>query len=145
MLFFFSYFLDKIEQNDPPHSVPTSDPVGAFRFRLENRIVDNATGKVSYTERKEVMLALSIDLQFAVNASEVAAYASALANGDAPSHVVRPRVPIIALIEALFADQHIDDFVSPVGGRGAGANQRIRFRTFPDYLLIQAQVSTIVI
>lgn len=137
---FCRYFLDLIEQNESNMSI--SNPVGAFRFQIENRTVDNATGKVMYSDRREVLLPISIDLSLAINSNELATYAiEKSTNVGVEIPIVRPRVPLLALLDALFADQHLDDFVSPVNGERAGADQRTRFKTFPDFLLLQAQVS----
>lgn len=51
----------------------------------------------------------------------------------------RFEVSLDYLIESAFAVSHIDDYKSPVTGEDKGATNTLRFKTFPEFLVIQIQ------
>ena len=54
----FSHFFEKVDNNVPE----SLNPVDAFRFKLETRLVDQSSGYVRYTEREDVVLPVRIPI-----------------------------------------------------------------------------------
>ncbi|VDN23752.1 unnamed protein product [Cylicostephanus goldi] len=52
----------------------------------------------------------------------------------------RSNVALTDCLHALFEPEIIEDFVSPITNERKGARTTIRFKTFPDFLFLQAQV-----
>ncbi len=66
----FRYLFEKISENVTGDE---SNPVDAFRFQLETRLCDNASGRVRYMQREEVVLPLMIAMDRATNLPEARA------------------------------------------------------------------------
>lgn len=139
----FSYLFEKLEANTRANEI---NPVDAFRFELENRLVDKDSGKVRYSTRTEVLLPLIVSLDLATNKDAVAEFETIKKEVEAagqkvpPEQVVRPKIPLLKCLDTFVADEYLDGFKSPVTGQLNGAVQRLRFKTFPDYLIVQAKV-----
>ncbi|VDO20429.1 unnamed protein product, partial [Haemonchus placei] len=109
------FLLDKISSNTP---VEVNDPTLSLKFKMESRFEDIASSMVRYTDREETVLAVAGD-------------------GDGQ----RSTVALTDCLYALFEPDTIEDFVSPVTKEKKGARTTLRFKTFPDFLFLQAQVS----
>ena len=53
---------------------------------------------------------------------------------------LRFHVSLEELIRAAFSPSHIEGFKSPITGETKGATTTLRFKTFPDFLVLQIQV-----
>uniref|UniRef100_A0A914W0Z9 Ubiquitin carboxyl-terminal hydrolase n=1 Tax=Plectus sambesii TaxID=2011161 RepID=A0A914W0Z9_9BILA len=143
---YIRYLFEKLEANTAPDE---TNPVDAFRFELENRLVDSGSMKVRYSTRTEVILPLMVSLDLATNKDAVAEFEKRKAVVEAagqtipPEQTVRPKIPLLTCLETFVADERLDDFKSPVTGERSGAVQRLRFQTFPDYLIVQAKRFTV--
>ncbi|EPB68766.1 UBA/TS-N domain protein, partial [Ancylostoma ceylanicum] len=94
------------------------------RFKMESRFEDIASAMVRYTDREETVLAVPIP-KAAIRAED----------GEGG----RSSVALTDCLHALFEPETIEDFVSPITHEKKGARTTIRFRTFPDFLFLQAQ------
>ncbi|KHJ97456.1 UBA/TS-N domain protein [Oesophagostomum dentatum] len=121
LLSVYRFLLDKISSNTP---VEAKDPTLSVKFKMESRFEDIASAMVRYTDREETVLAVPIP-KAAIRASEVEGGRSSVALTDC--------------LGALFEPELIEDFVSPVTHEKKGARTTLRFRTFPDFLFLQAQ------
>ncbi|VDM66156.1 unnamed protein product [Strongylus vulgaris] len=92
---------------------------------MESRFEDIASAMVRYTDREETVLAVPIP-KGAIKAPD--------------SEGGRSSVALTDCLCALFEPDIIEDFVSPITHEKKGARTTIRFKTFPDYLFLQAQV-----
>ncbi|KAK6728645.1 hypothetical protein RB195_005968 [Necator americanus] len=115
------FLLDKISSNTP---VEVRDPTLSVKFKMESRLEDIASGMVRYTDREETVLAVPIP-KVAIRAADVEGGRSSVALSDCLQGVFEPDI--------------IEDFVSPVTHEKKGARTTMRFRTFPDFLFLQAQ------
>ncbi|VDM96536.1 unnamed protein product [Thelazia callipaeda] len=102
-------------------------PVDAVRFKLEERLKDNASNRIRYSYTDEVVLSLNVPEKTVIEAAGPV-------KTDAP---VRPTVSFAECLSATFGEQAIDDFQSPVTGEVKGGVVQHRIATFPDYLIIQ--------
>uniref|UniRef100_A0A0K0CZ92 Ubiquitin carboxyl-terminal hydrolase n=1 Tax=Angiostrongylus cantonensis TaxID=6313 RepID=A0A0K0CZ92_ANGCA len=115
------FLLDKISSNTP---VGVHDPTLSLRFKIESRFEDIASAMVRYTDREETVLAVPIPKEAIRTTVEDNA---------------RSSVALADCLRALFQPDVIEDFVSPITNEKKGARTTIRFKTFPDFLFLQAQ------
>ncbi|KAL6730239.1 hypothetical protein Aduo_001225 [Ancylostoma duodenale] len=115
------FLLDKISSNTP---VEIRDPTLSVKFKMESRFEDIASAMVRYTDKEETVLAVPIP-KAAIRAED----------GEGG----RSSVALTDCLHALFEPETIEDFVSPITHEKKGARTTIRFRTFPDFLFLQAQ------
>ena len=112
-----------------------------FQFKQEIRMTDAESGFVRLIEREDNSLSLSIPVEDAINATEIAAAISAAEStgGTADEDSTRPIVPIEALIRKLAEEEFVDDVYSTVLKRKTMYIKTTRFLTFPKYLLIRLE------
>jgi len=129
-----------------------SKPLSAwFTFAVQSRLECSESHTVRYKSEQMNTLSLQIPLDAAVNASEVEEQrlkrarveettpVAADATGTTEATVL-PRVPLSACLDRWFAPTALQGWKSPaLGGREVAAEKRLRFDTFPPFLLIQAQ------
>ncbi|VDM57326.1 unnamed protein product [Angiostrongylus costaricensis] len=115
------FLLDKISSNTP---VGVHDPTLSLRFKIESRFEDIASAMVRYTDREETVLAVPIPKDAIRTTVEDNA---------------RSSVALTDCLRALFQPDVIEDFVSPITNEKKGARTTIRFKTFPNFLFLQAQ------
>ncbi|KAK6012381.1 UBA/TS-N domain protein, partial [Ostertagia ostertagi] len=115
------FLLDKISSNTP---VEVHDPTLSLKFKMESRFEDIASTMVRYTDREETVLAVPVPK-------------AAIRAGDGEGQ--RSTVALTDCLHALFEPETIEDFVSPITKEKRGARTTIRFKTFPDFLFLQAQ------
>ncbi|KAK6021858.1 UBA/TS-N domain protein, partial [Ostertagia ostertagi] len=116
------FLLDKISSNTP---VEVHDPTLSLKFKMESRFEDIASTMVRYTDREETVLAVPVPK-------------AAIRAGDGEGQ--RSTVALTDCLHALFEPETIEDFVSPITKEKRGARTTIRFKTFPDFLFLQAQI-----
>ena len=97
---------------------------------------------MKYISRVEDYMPLSIPIECASNKDEVEAYKAAKAEADAlgntfDTDVIRPKISFSACLERFGAVELVEDFYSTAAQTKTTALKTIRFKTFPDYLLIQ--------
>uniref|UniRef100_A0A0R3RG58 Ubiquitin carboxyl-terminal hydrolase n=1 Tax=Elaeophora elaphi TaxID=1147741 RepID=A0A0R3RG58_9BILA len=109
-------------------------PVDAVRFKLEQRLEDNATNRVRYRYTEEVVLSLNIP--------EKDACKQPIKTGETEVPV-RPTISFAECLSATFGRQQIDDFRSPITDEVKGAIEQYSIATFPDYLIIQLKKFTL--
>ncbi|KAK6059889.1 hypothetical protein COOONC_02457 [Cooperia oncophora] len=119
---YIRFLLDKISSNTP---VEVHDPTFSLKFKMESRFEDIASSMVRYTDREETVLAVPVPKVAAIRAGE----------GEGQ----RSTVALTDCLHALFEPETIEDFVSPITKERKGARTTIRFKTFPDFLFLQAQ------
>ncbi|KAK5978113.1 UBA/TS-N domain protein, partial [Trichostrongylus colubriformis] len=95
-----------------------------MKFKMESRFEDIASSMVRYTDREETVLGVPIPK-------------AAIRVGDGEGQ--RSTVALTDCLYALFEPETIEDFVSPITKEKKGARTTLRFKTFPDFLFLQAQ------
>uniref|UniRef100_A0A8R1TSN7 Ubiquitin carboxyl-terminal hydrolase n=1 Tax=Onchocerca volvulus TaxID=6282 RepID=A0A8R1TSN7_ONCVO len=109
-------------------------PVDAVRFKLEQRLEDQATNRVRYSYSEEVVLSLNVPEKSAFKQSEQTVETGA---------PVRSTISFADCLSATFGRQEIADFRSPITNEVQGAIEQYRIATFPDYLIIQLKKFTL--
>ncbi|KAL3997127.1 Ubiquitin carboxyl-terminal hydrolase family protein [Acanthocheilonema viteae] len=109
-------------------------PVDAVRFKLEQRLKDNATNRVRYSYTEEVVLSLNVPEK------GICKQPAKTGETEAP---IRPTVSFAECLSATFGRQEIDDFRSPITDEVKGAVEQYSIATFPDYLIIQLKKFTL--
>jgi ubiquitin carboxyl-terminal hydrolase 5/13 len=117
---YLRHFFEKVDNNVPG----PINPVDAFRFKLETRLLDEASGYVRYSEREDVVLPVTIPND---QVEELV--------GAGPQN--RKVIALDKCLEATFGDEIIEGFQSPVTGKVGNAITRTMLKTFPDYLVLQ--------
>jgi ubiquitin carboxyl-terminal hydrolase 5/13 len=117
---YLRHFFEKVDNNVPA----PLNPVDAFRFKLETRLVDESSGYVRYTEREDFVLPVQIPFD---QAEELV--------GSGPQK--RKVIALDKCLETTFGDEMIEGFQSPVNERVGNAITRTMLKTFPDYLVLQ--------
>ncbi|CAG0915767.1 unnamed protein product [Notodromas monacha] len=125
------------------HSRIPTNPADCFKFKVEDRVQCQASGKVSYKYRTEYLLPLSVPMSAAWNKEEVAAYESKKAEYEQkkmcmdPSLVVRPAIRVEDCLSSFVASERVDRFFSTAIQNYTSAEKTTRLTTFPRYLFIQ--------
>jgi ubiquitin carboxyl-terminal hydrolase 5/13 len=141
-----------------PVAVPVPLPSALFRFRVETRLQDAASGMVRYTQAEESVLQLHISEDAAVNVTDVISYkereakrqklraegasayissdgaAGGVAEEEAP---VRPNVPFASCLARFAASEVVESVTFASLGTKGAAHKRTRLATFPRYLAVQ--------
>ncbi|ESO12425.1 hypothetical protein HELRODRAFT_105332 [Helobdella robusta] len=131
------------------HCVGSSNPTDHLRFQIEERIQCSASNKVKYVERKDFILSLSVDADDAVNKDDVLVYeerkkkAEALGQKLDCAETVRPKILLSSSIASFASQCTVEDFYSSAINGKTTAFKTTRFKTFPEFLLIQLQKFTI--
>ena len=159
---FYQYLLEKLTTaefqganerlmssgENPDEFLPTS---ALFSYELEERLECQQSRKSRYMTRIENMLSLPIALDCATNKVLVEEYEERknkrqkLATNGAKAEEeepVKPIIPFQACLDSFSAEEQIDDFKSPVTQQKGIALKRCRFRTFPEYLVVQLRKYT---
>ena len=126
-----------------------------FAFQFEDRFQCSESKKVMYKQREDNVLALSIPLDMATNLQEMRDYeerqkkrlksedasdaggngAKGAAAASAEPKVV-PRVPFEACLRHFAEEEALDDFYSTALQRKSRAKRRVRFKSFPPFLVV---------
>ncbi|CAI4223100.1 unnamed protein product [Auanema sp. JU1783] len=120
---YIRFLFDRISSHT---SNEKEDPTMSFKFLLETRFEDLGSGCVRYTDKDEYILGLP------VRKDHLTAF-----TGD--DNVERYRTQLTSLIESELSPSLIEDFTSPVSLEQKGATNTVKFRTFPDFLLLAVQ------
>ena len=135
--------LDVLEKESKKSSCPALGK--CFDFEFEERLEVNE--KVQYKKINENIFGIPIDESDATNTTEVDAYLKAkqAANesGTSEPEVVRSQIPFSKCLDRWAEDELIENFKSPSDGKLYTAKRRLRFETFPKYLLCQSRRFTI--
>lgn len=123
-----------------------SPTASLFSFLLEDRIQCLESHKVSYCKQPTNMLGVQIPLEAATNRAELDEFQERQQKRQKlkeegcdvkeEEERVVPRVPFEACLELLAAEEMVD-YRSAALGRNARASKRMRFASFPRYLLVQ--------
>nr|CCA21701.1 ubiquitin carboxylterminal hydrolase putative [Albugo laibachii Nc14]CCA21876.1 ubiquitin carboxylterminal hydrolase putative [Albugo laibachii Nc14] len=119
-----------------------------FQFSFADRIECLQSHKVRYHTRDDLILRLQIPVECATNAPEVREYQEnntkrqRVVDGKvddqaADTSRVVPDVPFDACLDRTFSSELIEDFLSSATGTKGSAQQTVRLKTFPRYLLLQ--------
>ncbi|XP_067144900.1 ubiquitin carboxyl-terminal hydrolase 5 [Centruroides vittatus] len=142
---FFLHLINILERNNRNQE----NPADCFKYQFEERIQCLQSGKVKYTTRTEYLLSLPIPMNAALNKEKLEEYQLKKLEKEAKgekidsSEIVRPFIPLTACIETFAASEMVDDFYSSAINSKSTAQKTTRFRTFPDYLLVQLKKFTI--
>eukprot|EP00123_Amoebidium_parasiticum_P018329 comp24172_c0_seq1/m.44156 comp24172_c0_seq1/g.44156 ORF comp24172_c0_seq1/g.44156 comp24172_c0_seq1/m.44156 type:complete len:877 (-) comp24172_c0_seq1:625-3255(-) len=144
---FFQYLMETIRRKERAITRGDVDPSDAFRFEFEERLVCGSTGQVRYSPREDNILSLGIPLDQATNIAEVTEYQSKVAALKAEGKpvmeeelpIVRPRVPLDACLQVFGAPERLSDWVSPATGSKTTAEKTVRFKSYPQYLLVHVR------
>jgi len=115
----------------------------SLQFKVEDRLECGSSKQVSYTSRVEDYMPLAIPVDQATNEEEYKAYELRKQDADAkgvrllPEDKVRRHIPFAACLQQFCSDEIIEGYLSPVTKENTFAQKTIRFRTFPDHLMIQ--------
>lgn len=124
------------------------NPINCFKFKIEDRLECMQSKKVKYSDRSELMVGLPIRYSDATNLKEVQEYnarkeASKSNKTVTVGDVVRAKIPFASCLDNLLRDITIDDFWSPALREKSMVKTRMRFKSFPDCLIIQLRKFTI--
>ena len=120
-------------------------PGKSFEFQFEERLEVNQ--KVQYKNINETIFGIPIDESDATNQTDVDAYLkakqAAIESGVTEPEVVRASIPFSKCLSRWAEPEAIENFKSPSDGKLYTAQRRLRFATFPKYLLLQSRRFTI--
>jgi ubiquitin carboxyl-terminal hydrolase 5/13 len=160
---FFQYFLEQVSRKERADAGGLLDPsskslASEFNFLFEDRFECTESKKVMYKQREDNILALSIPLERATNLQEMKEYeerqqnkrqksegsttqdtsgvVGSQHNNDNNEPKVIPKVPLDACLGDFAQDESLEDFYSSAVGRKGRASRRVRFKTFPPYLVV---------
>ncbi|XP_047138707.1 ubiquitin carboxyl-terminal hydrolase 5 isoform X1 [Hydra vulgaris] len=139
---FFLHLLNKVEDNlsTPLHKL--------FSFQFEERLQCMQSNKVSYSRRTDMVLSLPVPLHAATNKDEFKKFDEKYKEAKQkklytePNSIVRLKVPMSACLEAFIADDIIEGYYSSAVKANTVAKKKIRFATFPQYLVVQLKKFT---
>jgi len=121
----------------------TDHAFNSLQFKVEDRLECGSSKQVSYSSRIEGYMALAIPVDKATNEENFRAYALRKQEAEAkgvrllPEDQVRRHITFAACLENFCSNEILEGYLSPVTKENTFALKRTRFRTFPDYLLIQ--------
>jgi len=142
---FLLHMLSLVERN----CRGSTNPIDAFKFKVEEKIMCGNTSMVRYIQRDDFVLSLPIPTDTATNIEEVAAYESKKQECEKakttldPKELVRLNIPFNSCLETFTDEEVIEDFYSPAIKAKTIAKKTTRLATFPDYLFIQLKKFTI--
>lgn len=117
-----------------------------FSYQVEEKYECQQSKKSRYLTRVENMFSLPIPLDKASNIQKVKEYEDRTSkrqkmdtNGSKADEEepVKLNIPFSAVLESFQVEELIDDFVSTASSRKGTALKRTRFRSFPEYLVVQ--------
>jgi ubiquitin carboxyl-terminal hydrolase 5/13 len=139
---FFLHLLTVMERENRKRG-QTNHAFSSLQFKVEDRLECGATKQVSYSSRIEDYMPLTIPVDMATNEVDYQAFEVRKREAEAkglrlePEETVRRIIPFEACLQQFCSDEIIDGYLSPVTKENTIARKTTRFRTFPDYLLIQ--------
>lgn len=161
---FFQYFMEKLAVAEQAGARARLMDEGAnaeefvstpalFSFEVEERLQCEQSKKYRFLSKMDNMLSLPIPLDKATNTELVQQYMERKnkrqkvnngVNGDksAVEEPVKLCVPFEACLNAFAADEGLTDFLSPATQKRGVALKRTRFRTMPQYLVVQLKKYT---
>lgn len=145
---FLLYVIEKIERMHQEEGKLPS-PGDCFKFEIEQRVQCGSSSKVKYSTRCESHLSLSVTNVPLQNQEEYNRFLilkeNAEKNGEKieSSQTVHPIIKLTDCINNFTGNVCIDDFFSSAINGKTFATMSSRFRTFPDYLLIQLKKFTL--
>lgn len=129
---FLRYFLERLG----------ADAARDFRFRVQDRLEDVASGRCRYSTKTELVLTVPLPAELIENREAVeewkqrAAAAKAAGEKLPVEDFVRPLVSLHRCLERLAAPGFIEGYRSPVTGEAAGAKRSSGLLSFPDLLFL---------
>lgn len=136
---FLLCLLDLVEKN----CKGSMDPTDCFKFQVEECIQCTESGKVCYTKYTDLLLALPIPLESALNGDDVNRHRDTkhrlekMGAKVKEARTVKYKLPLSACLDAFASTELIKDFYSTAVNRKVDARKTTRLRTFPDYLIVQ--------
>lgn len=127
---------------------------GLFSFEVEERLQCQQSNKLRYMEKVENMLSLPIPLEKATNTKSYQEYedrndkrqklneANGKKKDDDAEEPVKLEIPFKECLDSFTADEEISDWLSPATSKKGTALKRTRFRSFPEYLVVQLKKYT---
>eukprot|EP00455_Lapot_gusevi_P051951 TRINITY_DN7850_c0_g1_i3.p1 TRINITY_DN7850_c0_g1~~TRINITY_DN7850_c0_g1_i3.p1 ORF type:complete len:827 (+),score=318.13 TRINITY_DN7850_c0_g1_i3:228-2483(+) len=122
---FFQFFLQEVQRKERANGV---DPTAAFQFKVENRLQCTSCNCVRYTEIKTSDISLPIPVDESLFSQK---------GPDGKNVKVEfPPVPFDECLARFAAPSVLEGYNCPVCARRTTANTTVRFKTFPDTLLV---------
>ncbi|KAK1168598.1 ubiquitin carboxyl-terminal hydrolase 13-like isoform X1 [Acipenser oxyrinchus oxyrinchus] len=139
---FFLHLINQVERN----SEGSENPSDVFRFLVEERTQCCQSRMVRYTQRADNLMQLPAPMEAATNKEELIAYEvkrqEAEVSRRAPPPAVRARIPFSACLQAYTEPENVDDFWSSALQAKSAGVKTSRFKSFPEYLVIQIKKFT---
>ncbi|XP_033894289.3 ubiquitin carboxyl-terminal hydrolase 13-like isoform X2 [Acipenser ruthenus] len=139
---FFLHLINQVERN----SEGSENPSDVFRFLVEERTQCCQSRMVRYTQRADNLMQLPAPMEAATNKEELIAYEvkrqEAEVSRRAPPLAVRARIPFSACLQAYTEPENVDDFWSSALQAKSAGVKTSRFKSFPEYLVIQIKKFT---
>ncbi|MGH0159056.1 UNVERIFIED_CONTAM: hypothetical protein FKN15_049597 [Acipenser sinensis] len=124
----------------------SENPSDVFRFLVEERTQCCQSRMVRYTQRADNLMQLPAPMEAATNKEELIAYEvkrqEAEVSRRAPPPAVRARIPFSACLQAYTEPENVDDFWSSALQAKSAGVKTSRFKSFPEYLVIQIKKFT---
>lgn len=147
---FLQYFMEKVHEHCQKETPTTAsfDPSTCFQYEIEERIFYPDLNKVRYLTRDDMMFRLNVPLNESINKNEVEEYNRVKQEMEQQGKrtnelpVVRPIVRLSSSIAQWSAEDIITDYKLNRDGPATTLIKTQRFRTFPDYLIIQLRKYT---
>jgi ubiquitin carboxyl-terminal hydrolase 5/13 len=140
---FLLHFFDVLEKESKNGSF--TSPGKNFEFQFEERLEVNK--KVQYKNINETIFGIPIDESDAINQSDVEAYLKkkqdTIESGTTEPEMVRASIPFAKCLSRWAEPEAIENYKSQSDGKLYTAQRRLRFATFPKYLLLQSRRFTI--
>ncbi|MGH0121219.1 UNVERIFIED_CONTAM: hypothetical protein FKN15_071559 [Acipenser sinensis] len=139
---FFLHLINQVERN----SEGSENPSDVFRFLVEERTQCCQSRMVRYTQRADNIMQLPAPMEAAVNKEELIAYEAKRQEAElcrrSPPPAVRARIPFSACLQAYTEPENVDDFWSSALQAKSAGVKTSRFKSFPEYLVIQIKKFT---
>eukprot|EP01112_Ceratiomyxa_fruticulosa_P021199 TRINITY_DN7397_c0_g1_i1.p1 TRINITY_DN7397_c0_g1~~TRINITY_DN7397_c0_g1_i1.p1 ORF type:complete len:784 (+),score=202.72 TRINITY_DN7397_c0_g1_i1:173-2524(+) len=137
---YFQHLLTIIDRMEHAGGNAGRSPTQTFTFKLEDRLLDTASGMVRYSTRTDNVLSLNVPLDKATNLEAVTAYNERVKVSGKPrdnNEIVRAKIPFQACIDNFIEPEVVPQFTSPVTKQATTAVKTTLFASFPDVLAVQ--------
>ncbi|XP_033884824.2 ubiquitin carboxyl-terminal hydrolase 13-like isoform X3 [Acipenser ruthenus] len=135
-----------IKEEHKRNSEGSENPSDVFRFLVEERTQCCQSRMVRYTQRADNIMQLPAPMEAAVNKEELIAYEAKRQEAEvsrrSPPPAVRARIPFSACLQAYTEPENVDDFWSSALQAKSAGVKTSRFKSFPEYLVIQIKKFT---
>eukprot|EP00039_Didymoeca_costata_P011499 m.161936 g.161936 ORF g.161936 m.161936 type:complete len:804 (+) comp15194_c0_seq3:191-2602(+) len=139
---YFQHLLEVMERSERTTAsrLGGNNPTSSlFEATIEERIQCGESKKVAYKMGKQNVIGIKIPIEAALNGKEYQEYQERKrlkTTGDKVDAVVA-KVPFSACLAQLFGEETISDFYSTAMKRNTFALKRVRFNSFPQYLVLR--------